>query len=405
MKNIAIITLISAFSLGLSAQTLENIPPKKIERTVYSVKPETVDMTAKDFNLLLKDVTIAITQVVDDLKPLDKKRLANDEEYLNEVLENSINKFFLKGNLASFEANLEMTEADLEKLEGGLEKLEEAMENIEVEGQIEVLMLQDTTKKKSDTSVIKIGNTKVIMVNGEVVNIVMSEGDKKDKHDHNDGHKTEVHVKKNDFKRVETDWFRMDFGLNTYLQDDQFALTPPNSQLEVNLAKSVDFSLHLLDLRLNLVKDYVAIETGIGWDFVNYHFRKNIKLEPNKDSLSIIQTGVNYDKNKLAATYITVPAMLVFNTGDVGDDKHFFLAGGMEFGFLTKGKTKQISAENGKQKIKDDFNLNPFKYGVVARVGYGNLGFFGRYSLNGLFAANQGPELTPVAFGISLGGF
>lgn len=398
MKHIAIITLISAFSLGLSAQTIENISAKKIERTVYSVKPETVDMMAKDFNLLLKDVTIAITQVMDDLKPLDKKRLANDEKYLEEVLEESINKFFLQGNLASFEADIEMAEAKIEQLE-------EVLESVELEKQMAVVLVQDTNKKKSDTSVIKIGNTKVTLVNGEVLNITMNDGDNKDGKKGEDSFDASDFKKKDQFKRVETDWFRMDFGLNTYLQDDQFTLSPPNSDLEVNLAKSVDFSLHLIDVRLNLIKDYVAIETGIGWDFVNYHFRKNIKLESNKDSLSIIQTGVNYDKNKLAATYITVPAMLVFNTGDVGDNKHFFVAGGMEFGFLTRGKTKQISAENGKQKIKDDFNLNPFKYSVIARVGYGNLGFFGRYSLNGLFASNQGPELTPVAFGISLGGF
>jgi hypothetical protein len=69
---------------------------------------------------------------------------------------------------------------------------------------------------------------------------------------------------------------------------------------------------------------------------------------------------------------------------------------------------KYLYKDNGnQQKVKDDkdFNTNPFKVALTARVGYGWLNFFATYSLTPLFESGRGPELYPVSIGMTLLGF
>ena len=59
------------------------------------------------------------------------------------------------------------------------------------------------------------------------------------------------------------------------------------------------------------------------------------------------------------------------------------------------------------QKYKDNqnFNTNPFKVDLTARVGYGWFTDFATYSLTPLFEKNRGPELHAFSVGMALVGF
>lgn len=71
---------------------------------------------------------------------------------------------------------------------------------------------------------------------------------------------------------------------------------------------------------------------------------------------------------------------------------------------MLNGKVKQISGERGKQKFKNDYNFEPFRYGAFARFGYDNLGIYAKYYFNDVFVANQGPEgLRNLSFGLTVG--
>jgi hypothetical protein len=64
--------------------------------------------------------------------------------------------------------------------------------------------------------------------------------------------------------------------------------------------------------------------------------------------------------------------------------------------------------ETKKFKNKQDFNLNPFRYGATLRIGAGNFGVFGYYSLTPIFRDKEGPnqaELTNFTVGLTLAGF
>ena len=58
---------------------------------------------------------------------------------------------------------------------------------------------------------------------------------------------------------------------------------------------------------------------------------------------------------------------------------------------------------NGRQKPKqfDSFNINPFRYDAMVRIGWGVINLYATYSMNTLFKEGGGPELYPFAIGIT----
>ena len=67
----------------------------------------------------------------------------------------------------------------------------------------------------------------------------------------------------------------------------------------------------------------------------------------------------------------------------------------MKYKYRLEGDTK-------KEKDKQDFNVNPFRVSLTARMGYGWFNVFATYSLTQLFEDGRGPELYPFTIGITL---
>ncbi|WP_129716423.1 outer membrane beta-barrel protein [Pedobacter sp. SYP-B3415] len=193
-----------------------------------------------------------------------------------------------------------------------------------------------------------------------------------------------------------------DFGWNRFI--DQGIAANPQQVKDLALERGPNFGFNLITARVDLAKNHaVRLKTALGLDYNTYHFRKAITLQPDQDVLTYtIDENRNFDKNLLRSTYLRIPLLLAVRPVK---DSSFELAGGGEVGVLIWGKTKQISDEAGKVKIKDTYNLEPFRYGLTFRVGYSGFNLYGKYYLNDVFAKNQGPAgLSNVAFGISFGG-
>jgi hypothetical protein len=69
---------------------------------------------------------------------------------------------------------------------------------------------------------------------------------------------------------------------------------------------------------------------------------------------------------------------------------------------LWQGWTKQRSEAEGKVKIKDDFNLNPFRYGLTARIDFPWFDFYLNYNLSEMFEDGQGPATQTFSAGINI---
>lgn len=149
----------------------------------------------------------------------------------------------------------------------------------------------------------------------------------------------------------------------------------------------------------------------MGLEFNNYRFDGDnsiIKDPVTREIVSLeYDAGTYIEKTKLAATYLTVPLLLEFQI-PVSGHKRIHISGGVIGGLKIGSHTKVVYKEDGskqKDKINDDFNLSPLRYGVTARIGYRALKIFATYNLTQMFETGQGPELYPVSIGLILADF
>lgn len=242
-----------------------------------------------------------------------------------------------------------------------------------------------------DTTKLDIGGKKVLIVNEEVTIT-------------NDDSKKTKKVKDAGFN-----WAGIDVAFNGLLTP-QGNLTPPAGYeyLELNQAKSLSLGLNILNHDFKLVQNYVMLMVGAGLKWEHYRLASNSVIQPNMAVLTAIaDTMHNLQTNKLRVGYITLPALIGFNTS-TNKNKALHIATGVQVGLRTGAMTKlKYSAgnETTKPKTFDDFNTRSVRYDVMLRLRYKNFNIFGTYALNSLFASNQGPDLRPASVGISLTGF
>jgi len=203
----------------------------------------------------------------------------------------------------------------------------------------------------------------------------------------------------------------MDFGMNGYLTPS-YSMTLPESQrmMELNSSKSTALSFNFMLKGANIIKDWFYISPGIGLTSNDYAFKNNIQISTGSDTtMFTLDTILANDKYELQATYLQVPLMLGFRFGNP-DKKRVGLQVGAIGAYKIGSRVKQkyFLPENDtkqKNKIKDDFNINPFKVDLIARLSIGDVGLFGKYSVTSLFEKNKAPELYPFSVGFTFGGF
>jgi len=219
--------------------------------------------------------------------------------------------------------------------------------------------------------------------------------------DHIDEHQVSEGV---DF--IETSWSNFHLGLNNVL-NSAGNLEPEEGygNMAISGANSVNFQWDIVSQALNIYQGKVRLVYGIGIDYNNYRFQKNITLNPDSMPLMVTEDGINYDKNKLVTQHLNVPVMLNFKLSPKGTEDDVYISAGANFGYLIGSHQKQVWDDGGKKKnkIRDDYSLEQFRVGYEVQFGYKNIVLFGKYFPNSMFKVNQGPELRTVSAGILIG--
>lgn len=115
-------------------------------------------------------------------------------------------------------------------------------------------------------------------------------------------------------------------------------------------------------------------------------------------------TAVQYKKNKITVTYGDFPFEFRYKS-----KTDFKAAIGMKFGFVLGSHTKYKgedymyhSSETVKIKTMGLKNLERWRYGLTAKIGYRAVELYGFYSFTNLFRKDEGPEMYPISLGLSL---
>ena len=237
-----------------------------------------------------------------------------------------------------------------------------------------------------------------------------------------DNGETKIFVKKH--KKGDCDWFWDDndgfkgswsgfsMGLSNFVDKD-FSLSRDAGEMymDLNTGKSWNMNVNFAQYSLNLVGEKFGLVTGLGleWNFYRFDNGNSIQENPTTGEIEIRDLVINQptwniEKSKLTTTYATLPLLLEFHSSSYQHSGVIFSAGvigGLKLGSNTKIVYKENGNKN-KDKIKDDFNLAPFRYGVHARIGVGDWMIYGTYYFTPMFESNKGPELYPLSVGFAL---
>jgi hypothetical protein len=201
-------------------------------------------------------------------------------------------------------------------------------------------------------------------------------------------------------------WEGLDIGVNGYMNVKNSIATPETFPfLELDYARSRSFSWNIAQHNFHLYKNYINLVTGAGIEWNSYALKQNVSLATDINMITGVNEQMDFTKNKLKSTWVKAPLMLEFNTNK-DEDRSFHIAAGAEIGYnVFRNRLKQEYMYNGdeqRRKTKDDFNINPFRYSLVARVGFGKYTLFANYGMSELFKSGQGPKVYPFSAGINI---
>ncbi len=195
---------------------------------------------------------------------------------------------------------------------------------------------------------------------------------------------------------------RIDLGFSRLVDNGSFSLSPTNDFLDYKAGKTSTVSFDVLQFGYRFNQNFKVYLAG-GFDWTLIRLKQDITLQNEPQNLAYIQEDIQFDKNRFSSSYVHIPLNFELRTKENDNGKRFYFVFGPEISFLLNGKIKQISDERGKQKVKDDYHLQPFRYGGTLRLGYGSLGVFTKYYFNDMFDSPAQKGLRNMSFGITLG--
>jgi hypothetical protein len=245
------------------------------------------------------------------------------------------------------------------------------------------------SKDDEDTTRIKIGKRKFIIIDGDDSKIKKEKEAKKEK--------------ANNYRDIVSG---IDFGLSGFTHNKSLGI-PSNYNLSLDYSRSFNFNANFLERHLKLYKKYVLLTSAVGIQFNRYRFKSNNHSFTALGDTTFTQNNapnITFSKNVLNNFFLNVPLYLQINTSENALKAMHIAVGGFVGLKLGKAKNKVEYVSNGTEyevESKQHFNLNGLQYGVSARVGYKNFGLYANYNLNEMFNKKSTLVLNPFTVGIS----
>jgi hypothetical protein len=205
-------------------------------------------------------------------------------------------------------------------------------------------------------------------------------------------------------RRFRGHWAGIELGFNNWVtSNNNMSLPADIDYMTLKTNKSSNFNINFTQLSLGLTRHFGFV-TGLGLNWNNYRFdgNNNIAMGP-EGVIQELDPGANLEKSKLATLFLTIPVLLEAQIPV--NHNHLSIAAGPIGAIKLGSHTKMVFEDGHTVKSYRDFNLNMLRYGVTARVGYGNFQVYGTYYMTPLFQKGKGPggvDLYPFEIGVAL---
>ena len=266
---------------------------------------------------------------------------------------------------------------------------------------IDTLIFGDATSKPLDTTKIRLAGKKILIIEDKMAS---GNNDRKIIIDEDVTEKDEFENEDDSDEDDFAHWSGFGIFANGFLNNtNQIARKEDAPFLELDYARSIGLQFNLFEKRFPIVKEYVGLTTGLGFQWNRYMLNKDVNLMANQDSTYGISNGsIDYQKNVLRSTYLQAPLLIEFNTNKNNDESwHFSLGvvGGIRIGSSWKTKWED-DEKTRREKVKSNFNLNPFQAYATAIVGFEDINIYVNYGLTQVFDKGKGPKFSPVNAGL-----
>ncbi|MDF9799841.1 hypothetical protein OKW21_005104 [Catalinimonas alkaloidigena] len=185
-----------------------------------------------------------------------------------------------------------------------------------------------------------------------------------------------------------------DYGVNILMNAPE--------EFEIRTIRSRSIGFHYL-YPVALGESKFSFHPGIGISSHNYTFSDEVTLMDG-DSTEIVELDneafPNVDKTKLSVHFINIPMEFRFFAND--DYRGFTAALGGVIGRRLLSYSKIKYNDDDYAKNRKDFNLNPWRYGAHARVGFRGITLTGQYMFSEVFVADEGPQANTLTVGITI---
>jgi hypothetical protein len=268
----------------------------------------------------------------------------------------------------------------------------------------------------------------IVTENDEGVNIKLGDKDLFNVHDNNDStrirvgnreisivekdNKADIHIgkvkdqKNRQFQKFRGHWAGFEWGINNLLDND-FTLSREGdaSFMDMDIDRSWCINLNFAQYSLGFGSSYIGLLTGIGLQYNNYYFdNANSLAEVDDYVVTVPLDEASLTKSKLTASLLRIPLILEGQFPRTIRSKRMFVSVGLVTTIKLDSHAKVVTEDsNGKKKDKnnDDFNMSPFRYGLIGRLGFGMMSVYGEYYFTPLFIDEKGPELYPFSLGLA----
>lgn len=208
--------------------------------------------------------------------------------------------------------------------------------------------------------------------------------------------------------RFDGHWGGFDLGVNYFLNADNEMSIPKEYEYLDPQGKSMNVHLNFFEQNFNLINHNLGLVTGLGLEYSNYRFENHILLVEGEEGIAVEpvekEEKSNYKKSKLVVNHLNVPLLLEYQTDRFSKTSSFHVTVGVIGSLRIGSHTKSVWDDGGneKNKVRDDFYLNPFKVESTVRIGWSKLNLYANYSMLPLFKDDKGPELYPFSIGLTL---
>lgn len=189
-------------------------------------------------------------------------------------------------------------------------------------------------------------------------------------------------------------------GLNNYLQDGDL----PNSNSLLSLQPLTSWYLGLNFDNVTHILGPLYLDWGAGVSIQDFSFENTrTRIEKGANSITFTEDAtITGRKSKISMSHINLHFVPTISFGRYRAFR-IGLGGyaGYRIGAHAKYKFDDAEGDKQKEKIKDNWFINPFRYGVRATVGWDFFDLFFNYDLTELFEDDiAAPKLNPVTFGV-----